>query len=203
VRRVDKRRVRQPQQPAVQRVVEHAGQLRSAPAERGAQIRAADVADEQRVAGEHGMWLVAVTIGVVDDDRDRLRRVTGGFQHLEAHRAERKRVPIAHRHEVVFGAGASAHADHGADAIAQLEVPGDEIGVEMGQEHVADTTAEPGGVLEVTLDVALRIDDHRCAAVLVGDQVRRMRQAAEVVLLQDRGGPSIRICAHGRRSLPP
>ena len=41
------------------------------------------------------------------------------------------------------------------------------------------------GVLDVLLDVALRVDDRGDAGGLVGDQVRGVREAAQVVLLED------------------
>ena len=56
---------------------------------------------------------------------------------------------------------------------------GDEVGVEVRQEHVPDPAAEPAGVLDVLLDVALRVDDGGDAARLVGDQVGGVREAAE------------------------
>ncbi len=62
---------------------------------------------------------------------------------------------------------------------------GDEIGVEMGEEHVLDRAPRLRGVLEILLDVPLRIDDRRAPVRLIGDEVRRMREAAEVVLLED------------------
>ena len=48
-------RVGQREQPLVQRVVELAGELVGRDADRGEQVGAADVADEQRVAGEHAV----------------------------------------------------------------------------------------------------------------------------------------------------
>ena len=37
-----------------------------------------------------------------------------------------------------------------------------EVGVEVGEEHVLDPAAEPRGVVEVLLDVALRVDHGAC-----------------------------------------
>jgi hypothetical protein len=42
-----------------------------------------------------------------------------------------------------------------------------------------------GGVLQVLPDVTLRIDDGRDAGVLVRDQIGGVREAAEVILLQE------------------
>ena len=68
---------------------------------------------------------------------------------------------------------------------------GHEIRVEMREEHVADLAAEPVGVPQVMIDVALRIDHGRLAAVLIGDQVRGVSEAAEVVPLEDQGWGTI------------
>ena len=44
---------------------------------------------------------------------------------------------------------------------------------------------EPLGLLDVLVDVALGVDDGSDPGALVRDQVRRVGQAAEVVLLED------------------
>jgi hypothetical protein len=43
--------------------------------------------------------------------------------------------------------------------------------VEVRQEHVADPAAERVRGVDVVVDVALRIDHGRLAALLIGDQV--------------------------------
>jgi hypothetical protein len=75
--------------------------------------------------------------------------------------------------------------DGRATTIAQLQVPGDEIGVKVAQEHVADLETEAIGVCQVLLDVALRIDDNRRRAGLVANQIGGMRKAAQIILFQD------------------
>jgi hypothetical protein len=47
----------------------------------------------------------------------------------------------------------------------------------MGQEHVPDPAAEPVGVLNVVVHVALRVDHGRGLALLVGDEVGSVSQA--------------------------
>ena len=86
-----------------------------------------------------------------------------------------------------------AEVDRRAGALAQLEVARHEVGVEVRQEHVPDPAAEPVRVLEVLLDVALGVDHGRDAGGFVGDQVRGVREAAEVVLLEDHGAFGLRI----------
>ena len=80
--------------------------------------------------------------------------------------------------------GWSAEVDQGALAVAQLQVAGEKVRVEVGEEDVLDPAAEPPGVGDVVLDVALRIDDRGAARLLVGDEVGGVGEAAEVVLLQ-------------------
>ena len=92
-------------------------------------------------------------------------------------------------------------------------MPGDEVGVEMGEEHVRDAQPVLGGNAKVLIDVALRIDDGRGARLLVADEIRRVRQAIQIELVQDhtlgvsgqvyeRSGPSkrqsLKRCRAGR-----
>ena len=87
MRGVDERFVRKWRELPVHRVVEHAAELLRAPAQRRAKIGAPDVADEQRVAGQHRPR-IGLLPWIVNEDRDRLRRVARGLQHLEAPCAE-------------------------------------------------------------------------------------------------------------------
>ena len=122
----------------MQGIVEHAAEFRGRPAERRAQIGPADVADEERVAGEHGVGLRVAGVEIVDDDGDRFRRVAGRFQHLQAHAAEFENVAIVKRREGVGRLRGGAEIDGRADAIAQLQMAGDEIGVQVREEDVLD-----------------------------------------------------------------
>jgi hypothetical protein len=67
-------------------------------------------------------------------------------------------------------------------------MPRDEVGVKVRENHLLDPEPETGRVGEVVVDVAPGIDHGRHARALVADQVRRLRQAAQVVLLEDHGG---------------
>src|SRR5690606_10583961 len=84
------------------------------------------------------------------------------------------------------------------------------VGVEVRLEHQLDGEAEGVSVGEVLGDVALRVDHDRPAGRFVADQVGRMREALEVVLLEDHGHrPFSYPWGHGhisrpaRRLLPP
>ena len=72
---------------------------------------------------------------------------------------------VLHRHESVFRLGAGAEMDDRAATIAQFQMAGDEVGVEMGQEHVSDPAPQAGSVVGILLDVALRVDHRGLAAV--------------------------------------
>ena len=78
--------------------------------------------------------------------------------------------------------GALAVRDRGARLGCELEVPAEEIGVDVRLDHALDAQAVSVGVVEVDLHVAPRIDDHRTVRSLVTDEVRRLGQAVQVVL---------------------
>ncbi len=88
MRRIHQALVRQRQQLRVQRIEEHAAEFGGGPAQRRAQIGTPHVADEQSVAGEHGVRLRIAGVQIVNDDGDRLRSVARRFQRLQAHASE-------------------------------------------------------------------------------------------------------------------
>ncbi len=90
-----------------------------------------------------------------------------------------------HGGEGVLGRGGSAEVDGGVAAIAELEMAGDEVGMEVREEDVADVQAESVSVVDVLLDVALRVDDDGRVAGFVADEIGGVREAAEVVLFED------------------
>ena len=62
--------------------------------------------------------------------------MAGRFERLEAHASEFENVAIMQRSKRVPGFGGGAQIDGRAHAIAQLQMPGHEIGVQMRQEYV-------------------------------------------------------------------
>ncbi len=138
-----------------------------------------------------------VLLEIEDQDRDGLDGVAGGFEDLQAQSREVERIAVLHRHERVFGLGAGAEMDGRAATVAQFQMAGDEVGVEMGEEDVADLEAERFGVGQVLLDVALGIDDDGGGTGLVSEQIRGVGQAAQVVLFQDHGD-LYSLSQHGR-----
>jgi hypothetical protein len=79
--------------------------------------------------------------------------------------------------------------DGGSAAVAEFEMTGEEVGVEVSEEDVADVHAELVGVVDVLLDVSLRINHDGGAAGFVGDEIGCVGEAAEVVLLEEHISP--------------
>ena len=156
---------------------------------RAAQVGAAHVADEQGVAGENGLRVGICGRAVVNDDGDRFGCVAGGFQYFQAHAAEFESVAIAVRNKRVRRFGGGAEMDGCADAIAQLQMPGDEIGVEMGQEYVLDLQGMLRREGNIVIRVALRVDDDGGTGLLVADDVRGVGEAGKIELLEDHEAP--------------
>ena len=94
VRRIDEAVVGQRQELGLQRVVEQAAERRGRPAEGAAQVGPPDVADEQRVAGQHGVRVRVAAVAIEHQQRDRFRRVARRLERLEPHAAEIDRVAV-------------------------------------------------------------------------------------------------------------
>ena len=88
--------------------------------------------------------------------------MAGGFEDLKTQSGEVEGVAVVHRHEGVLGFCAGAEMDGCAALVAQLEMAGNEVGVEVREEDVANLEAEFFSVRYVLMDVALRVDDDRC-----------------------------------------
>ena len=170
----------------MQGVVQHPAEIGRRPAERDAQIGTADVADEQRVAGQH-----AVRHGS-RSRRGRRRRARSTRRCGPASRAQRcapcrtrrrrRRRPARTAYSALADC---AEVDRRAETVAKLEMAGDEVRVEVRQEDVLDLEAVLAGEREIPIDVALRIDDGRHTRLLVTDEVRRVGETAEVELLKN------------------
>ena len=94
-----------------------------------------------------------------------------GLEHLELDIAELDRVAILHLDALKLGLGATAEMDRGPRLVAEFDVAGDEIGVEVGEKHVLDRITPRLGIGEVLVDIPLRIDNGRRLRCLVGDHV--------------------------------
>ena len=167
VRRVDQGLIGQRQQLVVQRVVKMRAQIVGGPSQRGPQVRPAHVADEQRIAGENGVRLCRVLLSDRTPECEMDSMVWPGVSRTCTRRPGNSSVsPSRHRHKGILRLGARAKINRRAATIAQLQVPGDEIGMEMGQKNVADLQTESLRVRHVLFDIALRIDDDRSASWL-------------------------------------
>ena len=79
----------------------------------------------------------------------------------------------------------SAQIDLRADAIAELEVAGNEVGMKVREEDVLDFETMLSGEREVLIHVTLRVDDSGRVGLLVADQIRGVREAIQVKLLEN------------------
>ena len=172
-------------------VVEHVGQLVGRHTDARQEVGPAHVADEERVAGEHGQRLGVALRKIVDEDRDALRRVARRLHDLELHVAVLDHIAILHLHAREFRLRPPAEMDRRPGLVTQFDVAGDEVGMEMREEDVLDRVPAGFGVGEVLIDVALGIDHRGRLRFVIGDHVRRVRQAREVVLLDLHGDVSV------------
>ena len=108
--------------------------------------------------------------------------MAGRFQEAQDAVAEADFVAIVDRDVRKLGARLRAQVDGGAGEGGQFGVAGDEIGVQVGLDHVLDAEPVFDRVFDVDADVALRVD-HRGDASGT-DHVGRMRQASEIELLE-------------------
>ena len=106
---------------------------------------------------------------------------------LEGDVTEGEALAVSQRLHREVGAGLVAVGDHRAGGCGQLEVSGQEVGVEVGLDHALDAQPVGPGVGEVPADVALRIDHHRPPGGGVTDEVAVERKAGEVVLAEVHG----------------
>ena len=137
------------------------------PAQRRAQIGPPHIADEQRVPGQHRVRFVRVLRQIEHQNRDRFDRVSRSLQYLQTQSRKFERIAIFHGNERVLRPGLCSQPDLGAAAVAQLEMSGNEVGMEVSQKDVTNLRAQPLGVTQILLDIALRIDhDGACAGFI-------------------------------------
>jgi len=155
VRRVQDEVIGKRQQPPGERAVERASHLLDGVLPVGVEVRAAGVADKQRVAGEHEPRLLAARVvgdevGVVGE------RVPRGRDRGDRGVAERHELAVAQRVVVELDARAFREVRDGAGARDQLGQPGDVVGLDVGVEDGGDRGAlslRQGDVLIDEVDV--------------------------------------------------
>ena len=142
------------------------------------EIRAGDVADEQRVAGQHRPGIVAAG-GVDQRVGGVLRAVTGRVERAHDDPPQLELPAVLDRLVFIFRASLAVDVDAGAGRHGEAAMARDVIGVGVRLEHVLDVHAEIAREAQVDGDVEPRVDDGGHARVLVADQVGG---AAEVVV---------------------
>jgi hypothetical protein len=105
-----------------------------------------------------------------------------GLEDLETYITEFKGVPVRKWRKGVIGLGSGPKADGGTDTVPEFQVAGEKVCVKMCQENVADVTSVLGSILQIVVNVALRVNDNRRTGRRVGDQIRGVRQTAKVIL---------------------
>ena len=109
------------------------------------------------------------------------------LHHLEFHVAKLDRVAVLHRNELELSLRPAAEVDRRPRTVAEFDVAGDEVGVEVREKHVLDRESTGLGVGEVLADVPLGIDHGRRPRLVVRDHVGGVREAGQVVLLDLHG----------------
>jgi hypothetical protein len=107
------------------------------------------------------------------------------FENLDPNRPEADHRPVADRLERVFRNRLPPQADGGASTVAQLEVAGNEVRMKVRQEHIGNAEVVISRECQILIDVPLRIDHGGGAALLVGNDVGRMRKTVQIKLLED------------------
>jgi hypothetical protein len=75
--------------------------------------------------------------------------------------------------------------NRGAGLFLQFQVAGNEVGMEVREDDVPDRHPVLGGKREVLIDVTLRVDNRRRLRLLVANEIRRVRKAIQVELVED------------------
>jgi len=148
------------------------------------QVGPRDVADEQRVAGQHGPGLLAPT-GVDEGERGVLGPVAGRVQDPHRQRAELELVAVVERLVLVGRAGLAVDVDGRPGGGGEATVARDMVGVVVGLEDVLDAHAHVAREFKVVVDLEARVDDGGHARLLVADQVGGAAQVVVSDLAED------------------
>ena len=96
------------------------------------------------------------------------------FEKANFQVAELQLLVIFHRLNFEFGLGAATHHNLCTDAVSQFDMSGQKVGVEVCQHDVLNREAQVGGVLQILLDISLRINHQGLFGARVGHKVRGM-----------------------------
>ena len=142
------------------------------------EIGTGNVADEQRVAGQHSPRL-GTARGVDQRERRVLRPVAGRVERAHADGPELELPAVVEWLMVVVGSRIAMDVDRRARRGGQPSVARDVVGVVVRLEDVLDPNPHVAGEREILLDLELRIDDRGNGRILITDQIR---STAEVVM---------------------
>jgi hypothetical protein len=197
MRRINLDRVGQRKQLLMQRVIEHRGHLRGRVAARTGQIGSAHVADKERVAGQNHSRLTAV-VSIEDQQRDAFGRVAGRFEHAQSQTPDPELVALLDGPVREGRARLCAEDDFGAGSLGQLTMSADEVRMQVRLDDVLNPEPLRGGLCEVLLDVALRVNHRRLS--FGPDEIRSVGQTAEIELLEvhHRRNSSLGVCRNQR-----
>jgi hypothetical protein len=137
------------------------------------EVRPADRADEERVAGEQQPRLVA-TAAIDHGEREVLGAVAGRRDRADQNVAELELGTVVEPIVFVLRLCSARDVQGRACRLGEAPVAGDVVGVVVRLEHVHDPEVVLVGEVEVVLDLPLRVDDGRLPAV--GDHVGRARE---------------------------
>src|SRR5215468_7696528 len=122
----------------------------------------------------------------------------GRFNRLHAHPAKFHACAICKWCELVLRLRLRAQINLCAKLIAQLQMSGDKVRVQVRQKNVFDMEFVFCGKREIDADVALWVDHGCLACLLIANQIRSMSQAAQIKLFEDQSrNPRSGICQWG------
>jgi hypothetical protein len=107
------------------------------------------------------------------------------LERLQPHATKIDGVAVVERDEWVLRSCGRPQIDPRPGAIAQFEVAGNEVGMEVREKDVLDSQTMLGGEREVLIHVTLRVDNSGRVRLLVADEIRGVREAIQIKLLQD------------------
>ena len=142
------------------------------------QVRPGHVADEQRVAGQHGPGIAAAA-AVAEEEGGVLGAVAGRVHRLDRHRAQLAAPAVGERLVRVLGRRPARGRGSLPRSPGQPPVAGHVVGVVVGLEHVLDPHPVQAAQPQVGIDVPLRVDHRGDPATGVADQIGG---AAEVLV---------------------
>lgn len=111
--------------------------------------------------------------------------VTRRVQHLEGDIAHLDDLSVHHRAVVVAKSRSRITEYLHVGACGDLRYAAEVIVVPVCVDGVSDSQSPIPGLIEVTLDVPLRIEHERVTRLVVADEIRGMSQALQVELLEE------------------